>query len=189
LSSLSAQASRTKNAAGKFTSKVNLLLAVLEIEGPDTIRIKKGADAGKEVSILKIILGDEENEVCKLTAWREVAEEWGGYSKTEAAKRGDVVYLESEHSVSCSTHRSHLPRFSNSLLAYLDISAACEPPSSIALSASTYLKSRITICYRTMPSIPQDGRLRPDLRLAMSEPCVRKVLGIVRWFEQMAGLA
>jgi hypothetical protein len=97
LSSISAQveAGPTKQ-TGKFTQKVNLLLAVLEIEGPDTIRIKRGADAGKEVSILKLILGDEENNVCKLTAWREVAEEWGGCTKTEGAKRGDVVYLESK---------------------------------------------------------------------------------------------
>ena len=39
-----------------------------------------------------------------------------------------------------------------------------------------------------MPFTVQDGKLRPDLRLAISEPCVRKVSGIVRWFEQMAGL-
>ena len=95
LSSLSAQAQA--GATGKLTQKVNLLLAILEIEGPDSIRIKKGVDTGKEVSILKIILGDEENNVCKLTAWREVAEEWGGCTTdTEGAKRGDVVYLQSE---------------------------------------------------------------------------------------------
>ena len=76
--------------------KVNVLLAVLEVEGPDMIRIKKGVDAGKEVGILKMILGDEEGNVCKLTAWREVAEDWGGLCEGFAAKRGDVVHLESE---------------------------------------------------------------------------------------------
>ena len=76
--------------------KVNVLLAVLEVEGPDTIRIKKGPEAGKEVSILKMILGDEEGTACKLTAWREVAEEWGGSGKTVAAKRGDIVHIESK---------------------------------------------------------------------------------------------
>lgn len=98
LSSLSAHAEAgVTKSTGKFTQKVNLLLAVLEIEGPDSIRIKKGVDAGKEVSILKIILGDEENNVCKLTAWREVADEWGGcIAYTEGAKRGDVVYLQSK---------------------------------------------------------------------------------------------
>ncbi|KAG2135183.1 uncharacterized protein EDB93DRAFT_1242573 [Suillus bovinus] len=50
--------------------KVNILLATLEVEGPDTVRVKKGPDAGKEVSVLKMILGDEDGSVCKLTAWR-----------------------------------------------------------------------------------------------------------------------
>ena len=79
----------------KGSIKINVLLAVLEIEGPDTIRIKKGPETGKEISILKMILGDEEGTVCKLTAWREVAEEWGGSGKTVAAKRGDIVHIES----------------------------------------------------------------------------------------------
>jgi hypothetical protein len=80
----------------KGSIKVNVLLAVLEVEGPDTIRIKKGPEAGKEIAILKMILGDEEGTVCKLTAWREVAEEWGGSEKTVAAKRGDIVHIESK---------------------------------------------------------------------------------------------
>lgn len=78
--------------------KVNLLVAIMEVEGPDTIHIKKGPDSGKEVSILKIIVGDEDGGVCRLTAWREVAEQWGGsYANTPAPslKRGDVVYLQS----------------------------------------------------------------------------------------------
>ena len=80
----------------KGSIKVNVLLAVLEMEGPDTIRIKKGSEAGKEIVILKMILGDEEGTACKLTAWREVAEEWGGSGKTVAAKRGDIVHIESK---------------------------------------------------------------------------------------------
>ncbi|KIM35620.1 hypothetical protein M413DRAFT_449665, partial [Hebeloma cylindrosporum] len=79
----------------KGSRKVNVLLAVLEVEGPDVIRIKKGADAGKQVGIFKMILGDEEGNVCKLTAWREVAEEWGGIGESVAAKRGDIVHIES----------------------------------------------------------------------------------------------
>jgi hypothetical protein len=72
-----------------------MLLAVLEIEGPDTIRIKKGADAGKEVSVLKLLLGDEEGCICKLTAWREVAEVWGGVGDAVGVKKGDVLYFDS----------------------------------------------------------------------------------------------
>ncbi|EGN95781.1 hypothetical protein SERLA73DRAFT_76843 [Serpula lacrymans var. lacrymans S7.3] len=79
--------------AGKGSQKVCVLLAVLEVEGPDTIRIKKGSDAGKEVSILKILFGDEDGNVCKLTAWREIAETWGGNGTAPALKRGDVAYI------------------------------------------------------------------------------------------------
>lgn len=70
---------------------MNVLLAALEVEGPDAVRVKKGLDAGKEVSILKMILGDEEGSVCKLTAWRDIADAWG----TLGVKRGDIIYLES----------------------------------------------------------------------------------------------
>lgn len=75
-------------------SKASVLAAVLEIEGPDVIHIKKGLDAGKEVSLLKMILGDDEGSVCKLTAWREIAECWGA-EDASGIKRGDVVFLES----------------------------------------------------------------------------------------------
>lgn len=57
------------------------------------------------------------------------------------------------------------------------------------MTASPYLKSRLVICYRTMPYTHEDGTLRPDLRLGNSEPSVRKVSAIVTWFERMAGLA
>ncbi|TFK70064.1 hypothetical protein BDN72DRAFT_819325 [Pluteus cervinus] len=148
---------------GKVSRKVNILLAVLEVEGPDTIRIKKGADAGKEVYILKTILGDEEGRMCKLTAWRDIAELWGGAGAAVGVKRGDVVFLE-------------------------DVMANLEPGSTCSLSASPYMRSRVTICYRTLPYAHEDGQLRPDLRLGMSDPCVNKVAAVVRWFEHMAGL-
>ncbi|PPQ79373.1 hypothetical protein CVT25_002643 [Psilocybe cyanescens] len=147
----------------KGSIKVSCLLAVLEVEGPDSIHIKKGADAGKEVSIFKIVLGDEDSTVCKLTAWREVAEDWGGSGVAVAAKRGDIVHIE-------------------------NVMATCDPATSITLSASPYLKSQLVICYRTMPYSHEDGRLRPDLRLGISEPSVRKVAAVVQWFEDMAGL-
>jgi len=90
--------------SSKVSRKVNMLLAVLEVEGPDTIRIKKGADSGREVAVLKLILGDEEGCICKLTAWREVAETWGGVGDGVGVKRGDVLYVESMYIPS-------LPRF------------------------------------------------------------------------------
>lgn len=81
--------------SSRGSRKVNILIAVLELEGPDTIRIKKGADAGREVAVLKMILGDEEGCISKLTAWREVAESWGGVGDVVGVKRGDVIYVES----------------------------------------------------------------------------------------------
>jgi hypothetical protein len=45
-------------------------------------------------------LGDEEGNVCKLVAWREIAEIWGGVSadnesESVGVKRGDVVLIQS----------------------------------------------------------------------------------------------
>jgi len=159
-----------------------VLLAVLEVEGPDVIRIKRGADAGKSVSIFKMILGDEEGNVCKLTAWREVAEEWGGIGKGVATKRGDIVYIESNLPRGQSIH-------SILLILHPDVMATCDPTASTTMTASPYLKSQLVICYRTMPYTHEDGKLRPDLRLGHSEPTVRRVAAVVRWFENMTGLS
>ncbi|KAK0497037.1 hypothetical protein EDD18DRAFT_184808 [Armillaria luteobubalina] len=144
---------------GGSSRKMNFLLAVLEVDGPDTIRTKKGP----EISLLKMILGDDEGNMCKLTAWREVADVWGGLTGSVRAKRGDVVFLE-------------------------NVTATCEPQASPALSASPYLKSKLQICYRTLMYTQADAKLRPDLRLGFSDPSVRKVEILVRWFETMAGL-
>lgn len=110
LSPLISTASKTRASSntGKWSQKVNLLVAVLEVDGPDAVLIKKGPDAGKEVGILKLILGDESGAVCKLTAWRETADQWGGVfyedgsmttATSEGVQRGDIVYLTSN-----STH-------------------------------------------------------------------------------------
>ncbi|EIW62945.1 uncharacterized protein TRAVEDRAFT_62705 [Trametes versicolor FP-101664 SS1] len=159
----------------KVSHKVSILAAVLEVDGPDSIRIKKGPDAGKEVALLKIILGDESGGICKLAAWREIAEDWGGLNPavpTPATKKGDIVLLE-------SVLASWEP----------DPGGTSTTSIPISLSASPQLKSRLEICYRTLPSAPQDARLRPDLRLGLSDAAVRKVAGVVRWFEGVAGLA
>ena len=80
----------------KTARKVNLLVAVLEVDGPDVVKIKNGRDAGKEVAVLRMIVGDDEGRVGKLTAWREVAEKWGAMVEgTVRVKRGDVVLIES----------------------------------------------------------------------------------------------
>lgn len=86
-----AKTSRTKG-----TLKVNVLMAVLEVEGPDAVTISKGKNAGGQASILKMILGDGEGNVLKLTAWRDVAEMWGiGTDTQPPIRRGDVVLFQS----------------------------------------------------------------------------------------------
>ena len=69
-----------------------------------------------------------------------------------------------------------------------DVAISMEPGASITISASPYLKSRLDICYRTMPYAHEDQRLRPDLRLGASDATVRKVAEVVKWFEGVAGL-
>jgi hypothetical protein len=76
---------------------------------------------------------------------------------------------------------------SNSRL-LIDVMATWDTTTSPTLTASPYLKSKAEICYRTMPYTHEDNRLRPDLRLGESDAAVRKVAGLVRWFEGMAGL-
>ncbi|KAF9447845.1 hypothetical protein P691DRAFT_760419 [Macrolepiota fuliginosa MF-IS2] len=143
--------------------RISILVAILEVEGPDTVKIKQGREAGKQVAVLKMILGDEGGTICKLTAWREVAERWGGQHTAVAVKRGDIVLIEN-------------------VIATFDIK------SSPNIIASPFQKSSLTICYRTMPYTKEDSRLRPDLRLGRSDVAVRKVAAVVAWFQDLAGL-
>ena len=76
--------------------KTCLLLAVLEVDGPDEVTVRRGPETGRTVSVLRLIVGDEASTIRKLTAWREVAETWGGATQDAVGIRcGDVVYFES----------------------------------------------------------------------------------------------
>ena len=91
-----AKSSRTKGSL-----KVNVLMAVLEVEGPDVVTIRKGQYAGNQTSILKMILGDGDGNILKLTAWRDVAETWGiGTDTQPSIRRGDIVLFQSVSSLS-----------------------------------------------------------------------------------------
>lgn len=85
---------------GKRTTKVSLLAAVLEVDGPDVVRLKMGAEAGTEVALLKLIVGDDSGAIVKITAWRETAELWSGSDEANhpGIKKGDVVCFKSERS-------------------------------------------------------------------------------------------
>ncbi|KAI9445951.1 hypothetical protein H4582DRAFT_517837 [Lactarius indigo] len=163
LSALSVLASANGN--------VCLLLTVLEVDGPDDVTVRRGPDTGRVISVLRLILGDETSTICKLTAWREVAETWGGATQAVGMRRGDVVYFENVLATTTARDDGVAP--------------------TLALTASPNLRSRAEICYRTMPrtSVPADLRLRPDLRLGTSDAAVRRVAAVVTWFERMAGLS
>ena len=89
--------------------KTCLLLAVLEVDGPDEVTVRRGPDAGHVVSVLRLIVGDEASTIRKLTAWREVAEAWGGATQDAVGIRcGDVVYFESTSALATETRRPTL---------------------------------------------------------------------------------
>ena len=83
--------------------KINILVAILEIEGPNRVTVTKGIDKGKEVSVLKMLVSDESSSICKLTAWRDVADAWGREhaSQVTRPRRGDTVYVESAFYLNC----------------------------------------------------------------------------------------
>jgi hypothetical protein len=178
--------------------KTCLLLAVLEVEGPDEVTVRRGPDAGRVVSVLRLIVGDEASTIRKLTAWREVAEAWGGATQDAVGIRcGDVVYFESTSIVTISSIARIADLIPIDVLATLmeDRGSGGRPPTSetntAGITASLNLHSRAEICYRTMPrtSVPADMQLRPDLRLGASDAAVRRVAAVVSWFERMAGLS
>lgn len=86
--------------------KVCILAAVLDVDGPDVVTLRQGRDAGKEVSVLRFVVGDERGGIGRLVAWRECAEKWAGLDVSidegeriqhpDHVRRGDIVYLESE---------------------------------------------------------------------------------------------
>lgn len=169
-------------------TKFNILAAVLEMEGPDSIRIKKGPDAGKEVSVLKLIVGDEEGAICRLTAWRDVADRWGGaYITDDAVKRGDVVLFQSMLAQRLPRRLPH--ELTHAPDVKLDTSRSIATSDAPTLTASPMLSSSMQVCFRTMPlGDERDSKYRPDLRLGRSDATVRKVSAVVSWFESMAGL-
>ncbi|KZV92633.1 hypothetical protein EXIGLDRAFT_718187 [Exidia glandulosa HHB12029] len=56
------------------------------------------------------------------------------------------------------------------------------------LTASARQRSSMQVCFRVLPVVAADARLRPDLRLAGTDAVVRQVASVVRWVERMAGL-
>ena len=84
--------------AGQRMTKLSFLAAVLEVDGPDVVRLKKGPDAGMEVALLKLIVCDDRGSIIKITAWRQTAEQWAGSDEAShpAIKKGDIVCFKSQ---------------------------------------------------------------------------------------------
>jgi hypothetical protein len=75
--------------AGRGSVRVTLLVAVLEVDGPDQLTTKKG----QETHLLRLVIGDDDGAVGKLVAWGDTALEWGGAQRMQGLRRGDVVLL------------------------------------------------------------------------------------------------
>ncbi|KAG8805418.1 hypothetical protein FRC17_005527 [Serendipita sp. 399] len=137
------------------TTKISVLVGILDLDGPNYVRLKQGVDVGKEVALLKLVLMDGNGVVVKLTVWRDLADTWG-----DQLKKGDVVL------------------FQNILF------TRSTDGSSTGCTASENLKSKATICYRTVATTREDRRLRPDLRLAALDPGMAKVAQVVQLMQQ-----
>ncbi|KAF8515045.1 hypothetical protein BU17DRAFT_51986 [Hysterangium stoloniferum] len=170
LMALSTLSRGDRASSGASSLKVNLLLGVLEVDGPSYVKSKSGARGDSEVALLKLVVGDESGAVCKMTAWSDTAELWGGIQKEPALKRGDIVLFE------------------NVLLPGTLKATTRDNDIALHITASPHQKSQAQICYRTLPYSEDDRRFRPDLRLAYSVPAVRKVGEAVKWMERMAGI-
>ncbi|KAF8610180.1 hypothetical protein BDV93DRAFT_430371 [Ceratobasidium sp. AG-I] len=142
--------------AGRGSVRATLLVAVLEVDGPDPITTK----AGVETHLMRLVVGDDDGAVGKITAWGETALEWGGAKRMQGLRRGDVVLLS-------------------------DVLVTSTPPDPPTLSASPRYNSGIQLCYRTVVRTDQDSRLQPDLRLGETDACVRRVAAFVEWVEKM----
>jgi Shieldin complex subunit 2, first OB fold domain len=190
LSSLSSIVHAQNSGSDSVSSKVTLLLGVLEVEGPSYVNVKTGHYAGSEVALLKLIVGDEQAAMCKLIAWRETAELWGGMENEGGLRRGDIVLFESIILSYPSLNRSH-KYVSDIMISGSSRRHATfeEPDAKLQITASPNLKSHAQICYRTLPDTYEDRKLRPDLRLGNSVPAVRKVGEVVNWMERMAGIS
>ncbi|KAG8895941.1 hypothetical protein FRB99_000254 [Tulasnella sp. 403] len=143
----------------KHRRVVCLLLAILEVDGPNVIKTKTGIQMG----MLKLIVADESGAVAKLVVWRDLAFTWAGGGALGTFRKGDVVLFE------------------NIVVAYA-------PPAKPTLSASPNERSAMTICYRTLPLTRDDRQYRPDLRLAQSDKALRKVAKVVQWVQDMANI-
>jgi hypothetical protein len=73
--------------------KASILVVVIDVQGPDSVTIKKGVAEGTKVSRLQLTVGDDDDAIASLTAWRETAERWGNATEDVGLKKGDVVFL------------------------------------------------------------------------------------------------
>jgi hypothetical protein len=159
------------------TVKVSTLVAILDLNGPSSVVIRKGRSIGTTITLFELIVGDESDTTATVTVWSELAERWGNLTEDAGVKKGDIVVLES---MSC-------PLQSICALMPLDITAHCTRDETVAFSASTAAKSSCVICYRTFLDSEDDRRMQPDLRLGESDTAVRKVEAVVNWYQYQRG--
>jgi hypothetical protein len=95
---------------GRRPSTISFLAAVLEVDGPASVLLKRGPEAGKDVAVLNLIVAEDQSSIMKLTAWREVAEDMSGFDEANKpkVKQGDIVFFQSRFYSLMVIHTCHL---------------------------------------------------------------------------------
>ena len=70
---------------------------MLEVDGPTRIHTR----VGDEISLLKLIIGDDDGSIVKLVVWRDTADAW---AEGPGVRKGDVVLFESKSTKHSPVH-------------------------------------------------------------------------------------
>ena len=68
-----------------------MLVGILSVEHTGTVAVKNGKNAGKTVTMSRLVVADAQGDLCKLTIWEHLPEDG-----VEALARGDVIYATSQ---------------------------------------------------------------------------------------------
>ncbi|ORY35745.1 hypothetical protein BCR39DRAFT_31153 [Naematelia encephala] len=177
---------------------VSALVCVVAVETATVVRKSRAQEGDLWMGLWRTVDPDEAGMDVRF--WGELAREW-----CERTRRGDLVLLESQ-----SVIPFHQPREIRQWKGREGKGregkgreyfrpATRKNKAELVVSNNFGAKPKLVIVYRTMPRhttdkrggidkiVPEDKALRPDLRLARSDPGVRKVAECARWFAEWIG--
>lgn len=196
------------NASGSLDAKVHVIVCITSTTAPVLRRRKEERAKGQEgtlwIAKWDVIAPSEAGHTevgCEVVLWDKCARDYG-----ETVRRGDVVLLESEYTMTALRRRD---------LTSTDVEfrpASKRDKAQLVLSTS-FPTPRPVVLYRTMPRFtsaanyvrssprirgyvqarasgkmtPEDRALRPDLRIGRSDPGIRRVAETVKWFADWVG--